>query len=160
MLRKHHELRATKSQRSIDAESFLRAALDILENEYGCAVDLIGDPLSIESTSFSPEYMAQVMSILATVARGGREAKVIIEVEADQLTASATAPRSVYTGNLASSYLTESSADLGDFSYVIANKDDKVTARITIKLKKCAAIALYAISKNELLTLFRELIKR
>ena len=35
MLMGLHDLRATKSERSVDAESFIRAAKNILENEYG-----------------------------------------------------------------------------------------------------------------------------
>lgn len=160
MLRKPHDLRATKSERSVDAESFIRAAKSILENEYGCTVLLIGDPHRIESTSISPEYLTQTLSLLATVARCGRSADIRFAVEEGQLTVKATAPESAYTRGIKGSLLAESSADLGEFSYSVESTAGEITTVIKMRLKKCAAIALYAISKNELWELIREIIKR
>ena len=159
MLKAHNDLRATKSQRSIDAVSFLNEVESILVGEYGCKVQLIGDPLRIENTSFSPEYMTQTLSLLATMARGGHSSRIDLSIDGDQLTLSATAPESVYTPNLSSSYLAESSADLGDFSYSVTSTDSEICTKIIIKLKKCAAIALYAISENDLAELIRKFIK-
>ena len=160
MLMGLHDLRATKSERSVDAESFIRAAKSILENEYGCSVLLIGDPLRIENTSISPEYLAQTLSLLATVARGGRSARVGFIIEDAQLTVKATVPESAYTRDIKGSLLAESSADLGAFSYSVESTDGEITTVIKMRLKKCAAIALYAISKNELLELIRGFINR
>lgn len=158
MLGKHHELRATKSERSVDAESFIRAAKSILENEYGCTVELFADTLCMENTSFSPEYMTQALSLLATFARSGRSARIKFALEGEQLTITATAPESICTSSLKGSLLAESSADLGDFSYSVESISGKVTTVVKVRLKKCAAIALYAISKNELIVLIRKLI--
>ena len=159
MLKERNDLRVTKSQRSVDAASFLSAVESILDSEYGCTVRLIGDPLRIENMSFSPEYMTQALSLLATMARGGHSSRIDLSIDGDHLTLSATTPKSVYTKNLSSSYLAESSADLGDFSYSCTIIDGEVCTKIVIKLRKCAAIALYAISVNDLAELIRKFIK-
>jgi len=153
-------LRATKSRRSVDAASFITAAEDVLRKEYGCIVLMECDSSKIENMSFSPEYMNQALSLLATAARAGASARIRFELSKEVLTVTAAAPVSAYAASIKDSFIAESSADLGDFSYSVRNVDGEARTTVSILLKRCAAIALYAISRNDLAELIREIINK
>jgi hypothetical protein len=150
--------KATKSVRSAEAKSFILSAVEVLRNDYGCRVEVVGDASILESTSISTEYMHQALSVLATVARAGKSAKIRFVIDEGQIRIIASVPSAVYGEIFKSSYVAESTADLGGFKYSVEYDGDDTLAVLTIIPSKHRAIALYAISKAEIKALIRSIL--
>ncbi len=153
------KIKATKSARSAEAKSFILSAVEVLQNDYGCKAETIGDVSLLKNLTVSSEYMNQLISVLATVARGEKDTKIRFETDGGELTVRLIAPAASYKNTFGSSYIATSSADLCNFSYAVETEGDYVHTVLRLKLKSMAAIALYAISPSDLVALIRELIK-
>ena len=147
--------RASKSKRSAEARSFILSAEEVLKQEYGCDVEIVGDISLLENLTISTEYMNQAISVLATVTRSGRGAKIKFVSDEKALQITATVPTTFYRSSLRNSYVAQSSADLSDFSYSTEEIGENTCVIIKVILEKHAAIALYAISPSEV----RDIIK-
>jgi hypothetical protein len=157
-LKTEEKIKLTKSARCAAAESFILSAKEILLTEYGCKAEIAFDMSSVRNLSLSSEYFNQITSILALIARGGKDSGIKFESDGDELTISLHAPDSVYASDIHNSFLADSSADLGDFAYSARVEGGDVEIVLRLKLKKSAAIALYAISPSDISEIIRRLI--
>jgi hypothetical protein len=158
MIKNDTAIKATKSARSADAKSFILSAVEVMRTEYGCNAEIIGDISLLKNLTVSSEYFNQLISVLATAARTEKDAKITFETNGKELSIRLITPLSSYTNVFKSSYISSSSADLGDFTYSVETEGDYIHTVIGVKLKATAAVALYAISPNDLKSLIKELI--
>ena len=150
------KIKLTKSVRCATAESFILSAKEVLETEYGCKTETAFDVSAIRNLSLSTEYFNQITAILAVIARGGKSSRIKFESDGNELIISLHAPDSAHASEIHNSFLAASSADLGDFAYSAKVEDGDIEITLRLKLKNPAAIALYAISPNDI----SEIIKR
>ena len=157
-MKTEEKIKLTKSARCATAESFILSAKEIIESEYGCKAEICFDASIIKNLSISSEYFNQTTAILALIARGGKDSGIKFDLDGDELTIKLHAPNSAYASDIQSSFLADSSADLGDFAYSVKAEDGNVEITLCLKLEKSAAIALYAISPSDIREIIRRLI--